>query len=584
MTASSFARQSSRAWSTRALCVFVTFVLTLMLASAADAARMTVPASVRSARLVHHHEDRRSWDSAHHLRTTPRSANRNRAHAAIVGGSGISIEQAPWQVTVLSAVPVEEGGKVVFAILFCGGSVLDATHVITAASCLFNPETGAQQPAEDIAVLAGVSNIESETEATEQFSEAVALRVHPYFSYAAGPGAPDDVGVVTLKEALVLSSAAGSAVNAIGLADVGSAPTEGAQVALTGFGQEIASDNGDGSLNSLAMVLGFSRPCGGEADAVSLCASAATGAACSGDGGSGLSTPGATPTLIGTLDTIDVGSGEHCANGSISGFVNLTAPEVRGFIEGSPAPPPAPRGGGAVIAGVTVVGHSLTCEPGIWSHGPTFTYSFVNSSSKQVLQHGSSSTYALSTADIGRTILCEVQAANAGGTGVGRTPALPAIEAATAPTGGGESPSGVLPPAPTSASIPPPSTATETGSVSLAGTNIAVQRNGTALVKLHCLGVSGCLGKLTLTAKHRVKANGKLKTSTLTIATVSFSVEADTTATVKLKLDAAGRALLGTDHGRVSARLTLLEREPAPENSQAKSVQLIEQKTNGAKR
>ncbi len=585
MTASISAWRHDRVWSTHLLCAFVAVVFLLVLTPTAGAARTAASVGIGSARAGHHHIDRWGWESGHRLRTTPHSnANRHRAHAAVVGGSGISIEQAPWQVTVLSAVPFEEDGEVFFEILFCGGSLLDATHVITAASCLFNPETGAQQPAKDIAVLAGVSNIESETEATEQFSEAVALRVHPYFSYSDGPGAPDDVAVVALKEALVLSSAAGSAVNAIDLADVGSAPTEGAQVDFTGFGQEIASENGNGSLNSLTMALGFSRSCGGEADAVFLCASASTGAACGGDGGSGLSTLGATPTLIGALDTIDGGSGAHCANGSIGGFVNLTAPEVRDFIEGSPSPPPAPRGGGAVIAGVTVVGHSLTCEPGSWSHSPTFSYSFVNSSNKQALQQGSSSTYALSTADIGRTILCEVQAANAGGTGVGRTPALPAIEAAPVPAGGGESPSGVLPPAPAGPSMPPPNTATETGSMSLAGTNIAVERNGTALVKLHCLGTSGCPGKLTLTAKRTVKANGKRKTSTLTIATVSFSVEANTTTTVKLKLDAAGRALLGTDHGRLSARLTVLEQEPAPPRSQVKSVQLIEQKTSGKKR
>jgi hypothetical protein len=115
----------------------------------------------------------------------------------------------------------------------------------------------------------------------------------------------------------------------------------------------------------------------------------------------------------------------------------------------------------------------------------------------------------------------------------------------------------------------------ETGGVSLAATNVTVQSNGTALVKLTCLGIASCHGKLRLTTK------GKKKTHTVALATVSFSIAGDETKSVKIKLDASGRALLDADRGRLSANLALLELAPSPQNTQAKTVHLVQQKSHG---
>src|ERR1700722_19236569 len=57
---------------------------------------------------------------------------------------------------------------------------------------------------------------------------------------------------------------------------------------------------------------------------------------------------------------------------------------------------------------------------------------------------------------------------------------------------------------PTTSSPPPAAT----GSVSLSSTSVTVQSNGMALVKLNCLGVESCRGKLTLTAQGTAKAKG----------------------------------------------------------------------------
>lgn len=109
-------------------------------------------------------------------------------------------------------------------------------------------------------------------------------------------------------------------------------------------------------------------------------------------------------------------------------------------------------------------------------------------------------------------------------------------------------------------------------SVSLDGSAIAVQTNGQATVKLTCVGAGVCGGKLTLIAKSTAKKGKKVKTET--VGTAAFSVSAGKTTTVKLALNATGRALLVAARGRLSARLTILQLEPEPAQPQTKTVSL----------
>jgi hypothetical protein len=124
-----------------------------------------------------------------------------------------------------------------------------------------------------------------------------------------------------------------------------------------------------------------------------------------------------------------------------------------------------------------------------------------------------------------------------------------------------------------------------TGSLSLAATNITVQGDGTALVRLNCLGIESCHGKLTLSAEIASKAKGKKKPArTVSIGTASFSIPGDETKTVNVGLDATGLALLGADHGRCSASLALLELAPGPENTRTTAVHLAQGKAHGKSR
>jgi len=372
------------------------------------------------------------------LAAYPRRGQARRARAAVVGGAQDSIEAIPWQVAVFAEFEVA-GEK---AAILCGGSIIDLSHILTAGHCAYDPVTGQPLPARSFVVLAGASAItieEIENGPTVQARLVEGARVHPDFNYDAGPGTADDVAVLELAHSLNASSGVGT----IALPSSPSGLPEGTDAVLSGFGEENPStEELNGNLYSLGIALEPSRECGGNAEAVFLCGRNTGGSACNGDSGGGLIRElDGEFTLIGVIDTVQIVGGQRCRNSALDGFVNVTAPEISDFVEGSENPPLAPRGKGASLHGEPIVGQTLTCEPGSWSNNPTYTYAFVNSAHGEVLQQGSSPTYLLHEPDFGRTIMCELQATNGGGTGVARTPALAPVQHAPLipppPSGGG---------------------------------------------------------------------------------------------------------------------------------------------------
>jgi hypothetical protein len=122
-------------------------------------------------------------------------------------------------------------------------------------------------------------------------------------------------------------------------------------------------------------------------------------------------------------------------------------------------------------------------------------------------------------------------------------------------------------------------------SVVLDGLTVDVENSREAAVKLTCSDVATCAGKLTLTARGTTRKDRKTKAKATAIGTARFSIPAGKTTTVELALNAAGRALLGADHGRLSASLTVLRSSPAPSQTHTESVQLVQEKVvKGTKR
>lgn len=107
--------------------------------------------------------------------------------------------------------------------------------------------------------------------------------------------------------------------------------------------------------------------------------------------------------------------------------------------------------------------------------------------------------------------------------------------------------------------------------VSLLSGRIAVQAHARALVRLKAVGAGTCRGTLTLKVKLK-SAKGRSRSKR--IAVVSFSLAAGKLATVKLALNASGRALLRAGHGRLSASLVVLKSVPAPAQARTARVRL----------
>ncbi len=353
----------------------------------------------------------------------------------IVGGQESSVSQFPWQVFVL--VLDEEGATTTEA--SCGGSILDATHILTAAHCVDREGTTTRYPAEDIGVLAGASDVSGFTSTLRaprgsQLVTVSGVRTHPYYTLL--PEIKDDVAVLTLSEPLELSAEKNTA--SISLVPSGATPAPGTALTVSGYGKENGAEGAEpnGKLLSTTLTAVGSDACRetvGVNSAVLLCASGSSSATCQGDSGGPLT--GGSPAV--EVGTVDFGP-PSCPSGGVDGFTNLAAPEVREFIEGSETPqiaarpisPPAIK-----TVGPAPVDYSpLTCEPGAWSGSPTVNYTFeVENGSAQVLQSGPSAVFMPPPGLVGDALVCIVQASNPGGVSTDRSATTPAIAADATP-------------------------------------------------------------------------------------------------------------------------------------------------------
>ncbi len=332
----------------------------------------------------------------------------------IINGQETSIAQYPWQVFVTT-----EAGP--GASYNCGGSILDATHILTAAHCVDHDGSTTSYPAGAVKVLAGASDVSefrsfSLVPAGAQERQVSRVRVDPYYSPL--PNIKDDAAVLELSSPLELSTAANA--QAIPLVASGATPAPGVTLSLSGYGKQNGAENvnSNGKLYSTSLIAVSSDACrqmSGINSAVILCAYGVSSAGCQGDSGGPL-TEGSPAVEVGMVDFGEKG----CPTGSLAGFTNVAAPEVRAFIEGSESPPVAARPNAAPVirsVGAAPVDFSpLTCEPGLWSGSPSFTYTFqTEDASPQVLESGPSNTYAPPPSVVGAALVCIVQAINPGG-------------------------------------------------------------------------------------------------------------------------------------------------------------------------
>ncbi len=300
------------------------------------------------------------------------------AHATIVGGQSVPIAAFPFQVALYDphADSVAEG-------FFCGGVIIDATHVATAAHCAMDEATGQVTPPGEIAVLAGTAHLGGAGDppygsgAVEDPASVTSL--DPAYE----PSINDyDVAVIGLSRPLWTgptppldghSTIAPIAVSAA-LADAYATPTpSGPQILATvsGWGDTRAEAPGsqglDGSypsdLRAVQIPLVPASTCGAAyADPFSsqpitsrmLCAGAPEGGrdSCFGDSGGPLlvgGPPGGPPSDYVLAGLVSFGEG--CAQTESPGvYASIGNPQIVAFLTSDPPQTPLGSAGAAARA------------------------------------------------------------------------------------------------------------------------------------------------------------------------------------------------------------------------------------------
>jgi hypothetical protein len=114
------------------------------------------------------------------------------------------------------------------------------------------------------------------------------------------------------------------------------------------------------------------------------------------------------------------------------------------------------------------------------------------------------------------------------------------------------------------------------GNVSLFGSTLTVRKRRQALVALSCVGTANCVGTVTLTAAtHSRRKKHSAKAKILGIS--HFRLSPETTATIRVQLNAAGRTLLRAGYGHLSANLTISKTSPLPMQTKPQDVHLTPQ-------
>jgi secreted trypsin-like serine protease len=140
-----------------------------------------------------------SWSQA----AAPALARRApRAAASVIGGAAAPISRFPFQV----ALYYPELGRLTTG-FFCGGVIVDATHVITAAHCLAGIGHSPARLSREVAVLAGSTSLDRPDPGSVR-DPAVAVSMDPHYN----PATNDyDIGIVTLARPLWTGTTAPSA-------------------------------------------------------------------------------------------------------------------------------------------------------------------------------------------------------------------------------------------------------------------------------------------------------------------------------------------------------------------------------------
>jgi secreted trypsin-like serine protease len=367
----------------------------------------------------------------------PVSSNVVGGSPRVVGGSAATTTDAPWQVLVLP------NGYL------CGGAILDATHVVTAAHCVYDNEDQEIVAPSAVTVHAGVTN----RFVAGQHPAVTAVSVDPGYD-------PDmqtsDVAILTLGAPFSFTTS----VQAIELTDVGYRPGPSDGLRLSGWGSDVARAPGDETTphavdNLNVATLHTSSGCASVYapfdDNLLLCAGQAGLDACQGDSGGPLAVQVAGVWKLAGIVTGGAGCAwpnypGYYARVANSGIHAYLAERGDGYAVQDPAAVSPP-----VITGSAVPGGTLTCDVGTWKNAYSYGIEFLRGDT--VVGYGS--TMSVRPVDVGSSVTCLVQAYGLTGTAEATSSAV-TITAPPAPPAAAPAPAAQ---APNASALPSPDAA-----------------------------------------------------------------------------------------------------------------------------
>lgn len=438
----------------------------------------------------------------------------------IVGGAQATIEDFPYQVGLLSA-----GVSDPFYAQFCGGTVRDATHVITAAHCVLDDAGQARRPSE-IDVFAGATRL---TDTTAVRVPVSGISFMPDYDDQ-GTGAKD-AALLTLATPLDLTGPRIAPVPLV--AESESASWEPGDLStVSGWGNTSTGSTPSypDSLYAVDVPIVSDATCqelyagyGGIVGPDMVCAGDVVDGgedSCQGDSGGPLVVDADPDPAVDARRLAGIVSfGIGCAEKDFPGvYTEVASAPIRAFVTGSPPSAPANQAA-PVISGAARAGSTLTCAPGTWSGDPAYTFQFARFDSptdtipEPASTASSSASYTLSSPDVGKVVACYVRAANAGGRALVRSEFTGPVEAgavvqqAAAPVD--QTSSRQIVPEPQRDTLPPTSSVYRKGCTRTTCTlNVAVVDLG------YSLGIKALTGTLRTTYRSRCRRGRVLRRCT----------------------------------------------------------------------
>ncbi|MFL5781656.1 MAG: S1 family serine peptidase [Thermoleophilaceae bacterium] len=339
----------------------------------------------------------------------------------IVNGGEVSIDDHPWQVFLDIFRGQDE--------FSCGGSIRDATHVVTAAHCVVNPDGDypAISAPGDLQIGYGSANIGSLT-----YVDVAAVTVDPRYERVLDSNAYDDA-VLTLASPIPFGSG-GAAPQAIPFAseqELDDAFDSGGFVTGWGTTKEGGQTPADDNLRGAAVPLQNDASCDFEYGdayfaALMICAGGSGTDTCQGDSGGPLTID--TDPGSGVLrKLVGITSGGHgCGRPGVPGYYTwVQSPEIQQVIA-NPSPEGAPTAPDAnpTVSGVLRVGRTVTCNPPVAAGAnPTQYFWYRHTQAAGFVSLGRGRTITLPQSAFGSRVDCDVRYESPGGFAYKETPA-----------------------------------------------------------------------------------------------------------------------------------------------------------------